>query len=61
VVAAISYRHADVATPKIPVSVRHPRYGVGTVLFVRDGFPKAKVKFHDGEEKVPKDELTVLS
>jgi len=45
----------------VGATVRHPRYGVGTVLFVRDGFPKAKVKFHDGEEKVPKDELTVLS
>lgn len=43
--------------------VRHPTYGVGTVLFIRDGFPKARVAFdaRSEEYKVDKSELTVLS
>ncbi|MEZ6184166.1 MAG: hypothetical protein R3F62_04040 [Planctomycetota bacterium] len=44
----------------IGARVRHPHYGEGEVLFVKDGFPKAKVKFHDGEEKVDKSTLTVI-
>jgi len=40
--------------------VRHPTYGVGTVMFIRDGFPKAKVVFDDGEQKVEKDDLKAL-
>lgn len=44
--------------------VRHGAYGMGTVLFVRDGFPKVRVKFDSGagdEFKVDRSELTVLS
>jgi hypothetical protein len=41
-------------------TVRHPVYGVGKVTFVRDGFPKAKVEFHDGEQKVDKDTLKAI-
>lgn len=43
--------------------VRHPSFGVGTVVFVRDGFPKARVVFEaQGEEiKVDKSDLVVLS
>ncbi|HBP16967.1 MAG TPA: hypothetical protein DEA08_04110 [Planctomycetes bacterium] len=47
----------------IGATVRHPTYGVGTVLFVKNDpqFTKAKVKFQGEERKVEKDELTVLS
>lgn len=42
--------------------VRHSTYGVGTVLFVRDGFPKVRVVFDDQTEyKVDRSELSVLS
>lgn len=43
--------------------VRHPTYGMGTVLFFREGFPKARVAFdaRSEEYKVDKSELTVLS
>ncbi len=43
--------------------VRHATYGTGTVLFFRDGFPKARVAFDAASEeyKVDKSELTVLS
>ena len=44
----------------VGAEVRHPMYGIGTVLFVREGFPKARVRFHGGEEKVDKDTLTVI-
>ncbi len=40
--------------------VRHPSYGIGTVLFFREGFPKVKVSFASREYKVDKDELTVI-
>lgn len=40
--------------------VRHPTFGVGTVTFLRDGFPKAKVSFQGREEKVDKDDLNVV-
>lgn len=42
--------------------VRHATYGVGTVLFIRDGFPKVRVAF-DGqaEYKVDRSELSVLT
>jgi hypothetical protein len=58
------------ATPKpvvrpgemcVGATVRHPVYGVGTVLFVRDGFPKARVSFQNQEYKLDKAELSVLS
>jgi len=45
----------------VGATVRHPVYGVGTVLFVRDGFPKAKVAFGGLDEKVDRDQLSVLS
>lgn len=47
----------------IGATVRHPTYGVGTVLFVKSDpqFTKAKVRFQSEERKVEKDELTVLS
>lgn len=45
----------------VGATVRHPIYGVGKVLFVKDGFPKAKVAFQGSQEKVDKDELTVVS
>ncbi|MCO5166815.1 MAG: DUF6386 family protein [Planctomycetes bacterium] len=43
--------------------VRHATYGLGSVVFFREGFPKARVAFDaSGEEvKVDKSELTVLS
>lgn len=43
--------------------VRHATYGMGTVLFFREGFPKARVAFdaRSEEYKVDKSELTVLS
>ncbi len=44
----------------VGASVRHPSYGVGTVLFVREGFPKARVNFGGREYKVDKDDLSVL-
>ncbi|MCA8924465.1 MAG: hypothetical protein KDD82_21825, partial [Planctomycetes bacterium] len=40
--------------------VKHPYHGEGEVLFVKEGFPKAKVRFHDTEIKVDKSQLTVL-
>jgi len=40
--------------------VRHPTYGVGTVTFLREGFPKAKVTFQGREQKVDKDDLNVV-
>ncbi|MGE0712413.1 MAG: hypothetical protein AB7N76_32870 [Planctomycetota bacterium] len=40
--------------------VRHPSYGVGTVLFLKEGYPKAKVNFAGIEQKVDKDDLTVV-
>lgn len=40
--------------------VRHSLYGVGTVLFLREGFPKVKVRFQSSEQKVDRDELTVV-
>lgn len=40
--------------------VRHPNYGVGTVTFLREGFPKAKVNFQGREQKVDKDDLNVV-
>jgi hypothetical protein len=45
----------------VGATVRHPVYGVGKVLFARDGFPKVKVAFQSSQEKVDKDELTVVS
>lgn len=45
----------------VGATVRHPSFGVGTVLFVKDGFPKARVNFQNTEHKVDKAELTVLS
>jgi hypothetical protein len=45
---------------RVGAQVRHPRYGIGTVTFLRDGFPKARVTFHDGEQKVDKDELKAI-
>ncbi len=45
---------------RVGAQVRHAAFGVGEVLFVREGFPKAKVRFHGVEEKVDRDELTVL-
>lgn len=43
--------------------VRHATYGMGSVVFFREGFPKARVAFDaSGEEvKVDKSELTILS
>lgn len=42
--------------------VRHATYGTGTVLFYREGFPKARVAFDAASEeyKVDKSELTVV-
>ena len=40
--------------------VRHAQYGDGTVLFIREGFPKVKVDFRGREEKVDRSELTVI-
>lgn len=40
--------------------VRHPAFGIGTVTFLREGFPKAKVSFQGREEKVDKDDLNVV-
>lgn len=45
----------------VGATVRHPIYGVGKVLFVRDGFPKVKVAFQATQEKVDRGELTVVS
>lgn len=45
----------------VGATVRHPIYGVGKVLFMREGFPKAKVAFQSTQEKVDKDDLTVVS
>ena len=45
----------------VGATVRHGAYGVGTVLFVKDGFPKAKVEFQGTAYKVDRAELTVLS
>lgn len=45
----------------VGAQVRHPTYGIGTVLFVRDGFPKARVSFQNQEYKVDKGDLTVIS
>lgn len=45
----------------IGAKVRHPYHGEGEVLFVKEGFPKAKVKFRDDlEVKVDKSQLTVI-
>lgn len=44
----------------VGATVRHPVYGIGTVVFLREGFPKAKVTFHDREYKVDKDDLKVV-
>lgn len=38
--------------------VRQPQHGVGKVLYCQDGFPKAKVRFAHGVEKVAVGELT---
>ena len=46
---------------RVGCEVRHPQFGPGTVLFVKSGFPKAKVDFQGSEVKVDKSELTVLS
>lgn len=40
--------------------VRHSSYGVGTVLFLREGFPKVKVRFQSSEQKVDRSELDVV-
>lgn len=45
----------------VGAQVRHPMYGIGTVLFVKEGFPKARVNFQSTEYKVDKADLTVLS
>lgn len=44
----------------VGATVRHPVHGIGTVTFMRDGFPKAKVNFHSREYKVDKAELKVV-
>ncbi len=44
----------------VGASVRHTVYGVGEVLFMRDGFPKVKVRFSSREVKVDKSEITVV-
>ncbi|MBL4849539.1 MAG: hypothetical protein JKY65_28750 [Planctomycetes bacterium] len=41
--------------------VRHPTFGIGTVTFLREGFPKAKVVFQGREQKVDKDDLNCIS
>jgi len=40
--------------------VRHAQWGEGTVVFAKAGFPKVKVQFRSGEQKVDASELTVL-
>jgi hypothetical protein len=40
--------------------VRHQSYGEGTVLFIREGFPKVKVDFRGVEQKVDRSELELL-
>jgi hypothetical protein len=44
----------------VGASVRHTVYGVGEVLFMRDGFPKVKVRFSNRDLKVDKSEITVV-
>jgi hypothetical protein len=44
----------------VGATVRHAVYGIGEVRFMRDGFPKVKVSFHGGDQKVDKSELTVV-
>lgn len=46
---------------RVGMRVRHATYGDGTVLFIREGFPKVKVDFRGREEKVDRSELTVVS
>jgi hypothetical protein len=45
---------------RIGMRVRHVQFGEGTVLFIREGFPKVKVDFRGHEEKVDRSELTVV-
>jgi hypothetical protein len=45
---------------RIGMRVRHSQYGDGTVLFIREGFPKVKVDFRGREEKVDRSELIVI-
>jgi hypothetical protein len=59
--AVIKVAAGEPGTLRNGCSVRHPVYGVGTILFVKDGFPKAKVLFHDQEQKVDKSDLTAIS
>jgi hypothetical protein len=46
---------------RVGMRVRHAQYGEGTVLFIREGFPKVKVDFRGREEKVDRSELTVVA
>ncbi|HZU99999.1 MAG TPA: hypothetical protein VFF73_25010 [Planctomycetota bacterium] len=45
---------------RIGMRVRHAQFGEGTVLFIREGFPKVKVDFRGHEEKVDRSELSVI-
>ena len=40
--------------------VRHAQFGEGTVLFIREGFPKVKVAFGSREEKLDRSEITAV-
>ena len=46
---------------RVGMRVRHAQYGDGTVLFIREGFPKVKVDFRGREEKCDRSELTVVA
>lgn len=42
---------------RIGSRVRHAQFGIGNVLFIREGFPKVKVDFRGNEQKVDRSEL----
>jgi hypothetical protein len=46
---------------RVGMRVRHAQFGEGTVLFIREGFPKVKVDFRGREEKVDRADLIVVS
>ena len=51
------YERALIEPDSLADRVSHPQLGEGEVLFCKDGFPKAKVRFGDRTEKVLVDEL----